>query len=80
MFPKVVKAGAGPHDLGPGNNYDETLPELTTQMSSESDAGFDNRGDSAMDYLNPATSHDPGLELYHHVSSVRRAPPAGCQF
>jgi len=29
--PKVIRAGAGPHDLGPGDNRRGTLPELTAQ-------------------------------------------------
>ena len=31
LFPKVIKAGAGPHDLGPGDNAGDTLPELAVQ-------------------------------------------------
>jgi len=59
IFPKVIKAAAGPHDLGPGNNHDDTYPELTMQLSLDSDTGFD--------------CSDYNLELYHHVSSVCRA-------
>jgi hypothetical protein len=35
MFPKVIRAGAGPHDLGPGDNKGGTFPELTVQSSAE---------------------------------------------
>ena len=56
MFPKVMKAAAGPHDLGPGKNYDETLSELTTNLSRGSDDGYDSSGDD--------------LKLYHNISSV----------
>ena len=69
-FPKLVKAGAGPHDLGPGNNHDETLPELTAQLSLDSDDGYDSGGNPTTNYPSFATSHDSDLELCHHVSSV----------
>ena len=35
FFPKVIRAGAGPHDLGSGDNRGETFPELTVQSDSE---------------------------------------------
>jgi len=35
MFPKVIRAGAGPHDLGPGDNRGGTFPELAVQYGSE---------------------------------------------
>ena len=63
IFPKIMKAAAGPHDLGPGSNYDETLPELTMQLSLDSDTELDCSGSSTA---------DPNLELYHQVSSVCR--------
>ena len=28
LFPKVIRAGAGPHDLGPGDNTGDTFPAL----------------------------------------------------
>jgi len=34
IFPKVVRAGAGPHDLGSGDNRGDTFPELTVQYDS----------------------------------------------
>jgi len=75
MFPKVMKAAAGPHDLGPGKNYDETPSELTTQASWDSDDGYDGSGDSTMGCRSSPTGHDSDLELYHHISSVWQAPP-----
>ena len=74
MFPKVIKAGAGPHDLGSGDNHDEAFPELMVQLSSDSDTGSDSSGDSTTDYSSSVTSYDSGLELFHNVSSVRRSP------
>jgi hypothetical protein len=75
MFPKLIKAAAGPHDLGPGNNYDEALPELTVQLGTDSETGSDSSGDSTTDYSSSVTSYESELELFHNVSSVRRRPP-----
>jgi len=74
MFPRVIKAGAGPHDLGSGNNHDETFPELTVQLNMDSDTGSDSSGDSTTEYSSSITSCDSGLELFHNVSSVRQFP------
>ena len=41
MFPKVIRAGAGPHDLGPGDNTRDTLPELAAYSDAESVVGCD---------------------------------------
>jgi len=35
LFPKVIRAGAGPHDLGPGDNTGDALPELMVQSDAE---------------------------------------------
>ena len=35
MFPKVIRAGAGPHDLGPGDNEGDTFPELMVQSGAQ---------------------------------------------
>jgi len=34
-FPKVIRAGAGPHDLGSGDNEVDTFPELANQSDAE---------------------------------------------
>lgn len=34
VYPQVIRASAGPHDLGSGNNHDESFPELTVQQPS----------------------------------------------
>jgi len=89
MFPKVIKAGAGPHDFGSGENHGETLPEPTTQLIPDSDTGSDSSGDPTTDYStlitsydsglellsSPITSYDSGRELFHNASSVGRSPP-----
>ena len=35
LFPKVIRAGAGPHDLGSGDNEGDTFPELTVHSGAE---------------------------------------------
>ena len=35
LFPKVIRASAGPHDLGPGDNTGNTSPELSVQSGAE---------------------------------------------
>ena len=35
LFPEVIQAGAGPHDLGPGDNTRVTFPELMVQPDVE---------------------------------------------
>ena len=37
LFPTVIRAAAGPHDLGPGDNHDNTFPELTAQQDQTPD-------------------------------------------
>jgi len=35
LFPKVIRASGGPHDLGPGDNTGNTFPELLVQSGAE---------------------------------------------
>ena len=70
MFPKVIRAAAGPHDLGSGNNHDETSPELTMLLSPDPDTESDSSGDSMTDCSSSVTSYDSELELFHSASSV----------
>ena len=35
MFPKVIRAGAGPHDLGSGDNEGDTFPELAVHSGAD---------------------------------------------
>ena len=58
LFPRVIRAGAGPHDLGSGETRGETFPELTVRpdaepVSDDEDPG--GRGDF--------TTNDTGPEL-----------------
>ncbi|KAF9786291.1 hypothetical protein BJ322DRAFT_779696 [Thelephora terrestris] len=57
LFPRVIRAGAGPHDLGPGDNRGDTFPELTARSSAEPM----NDVQDAEEQWDPAIS-DPGSE------------------
>ena len=35
LFPKVIRAGAGPHDLGSGDNAGDIFPALVAQSDTE---------------------------------------------
>ena len=66
MFPKVIKAGAGPHDLGPGNNCDETSPELTV-------SGTEPEGnDDSTSECSGSSTNKSDLEVLYNVFSVSR--------
>ena len=45
FFPKVMRAAAGPHDLGSGQNYDSAFPELTAQPGQAPDVEPDTTSD-----------------------------------
>ena len=40
-FPKLIRAGAGPHDLGPGDNTGGAFPEILAQSDAESTSSDD---------------------------------------
>ena len=54
MFPKVIRAGAGPHDLGPGDNEEDAFPELTVQSNAEHTTSGDE------DLITDDPDSDPG--------------------
>ena len=70
LFPKVIKAGAGPHDCGPGKNDDDVLPELTVQSDTDPDTGPCGSGDLRMDYSSSITDYESEFELFHNAPSV----------
>lgn len=45
LFPRVMKGGAGPHDLGPGQNHDSTFPELAARPDRARELEHDIIGD-----------------------------------
>ena len=69
MFPRVMRAAAGPHDLGPGGHDDEGMPEVEAQSGSDSDSdtmsGFGDYDRS------PVISIDPESDVViHNMTSV----------
>ena len=66
MFPKIIKAAAGPHNFDSGNNCDETFPELTAKFGSDPDPGLD----TGRDPSSSDAGDDPELELCHNAPSV----------
>lgn len=76
MFPTVIRAAAGPHDLGPGGYGDE---ESTGEVQSDSDSGSD-RSDTASSLLDDdmdddrtsVTSIDSESDIVvHNTTTVR---------
>lgn len=58
LFPKVIRAGAGYHDLGSGDNRGDAFPELTVQSDAETTAS----GDEDFGQLWSPTMDDFGSE------------------
>lgn len=73
-IPKVIKAGAGPHDLGPGSRHDGESPKLEARSPSDSDSDrtpslYDNNGD---DERSSATSFESESDtIIHNTTPVR---------
>ena len=57
LFSKVIRAGAGPHDLGPGDNTGGAFPELIVQSDAEAttsdDEGHGRQWAPTADDINP---------------------------
>jgi hypothetical protein len=70
LFPQVIKASAGPHDLGSGENTDDAFPELTMQSDAEHIAGGDDdlEGQWALDA--DGNGSEQGV-VVHNMPSVR---------
>lgn len=82
VFPKIGEAGAGSRDHDPGNNRDETLPELM-HPETDSDTGSNRGGTPTTDGSSSVavTGCEPKPELFHNVSSVCQSlslPPSCC--
>ena len=72
VFPTIIRAGEGPHDLGPGGHDDEGLPEVEAQSDSDPDPNTM----SMSSLRSSATSVDSGFDaVIHNTTSVR---PAWC--
>ena len=71
VFPRVVKAAAGPHDFGPGNNHDGTLSEIMMQLNL-GHAEFGGSGGSSTDHFSSVTGSDSELNTCDDAPLVRR--------
>ena len=60
MFPKVIRAGAGPHDPGSGDNRGDFFPELTVQSDTESTTSSDEDLGGEWDPTIDDTDSEPG--------------------
>jgi hypothetical protein len=74
VFPTVIKAGVGPHDLGPGDRNGEERPEVEVQ--SDSDSGSDTRsslcgGDGDGGRRFTASISSGSDVVIHNMASVR---------
>ena len=61
MFPKVIRAGAGPHDLGSGDNRGDALPELAAQYDGEHTESGDEDLGRQWDPTTDDTSSGPNI-------------------
>ena len=61
MFPKVIRAGAGPHDLGSGDNIGDAFPELTAQPDAESTMSGDENLRGQWDPTTDDTGSEPDI-------------------
>lgn len=74
LLPKVIRAGAGPDDLGSGDNSRETFPELTAQPDAEG-ATSDDEDPARQRYAGHS-----GSEQEVVVRNVPNVPLLPCSF
>jgi hypothetical protein len=66
LFPTLIRAAAGPHDLGPGSNHDNTFPELTTQQDPRPNHEDDPMsGDEVQNLIAGSGHSDPDVVVYN---------------
>ncbi|KAF9789356.1 hypothetical protein BJ322DRAFT_530970 [Thelephora terrestris] len=72
LFPKVIRAGAGPHDLSPGNNGGGTFPESTVALDDD----FATSGDDLKGQWCTSTGADDSKPdiVVHNAEYVRFLP------
>ena len=78
VFPRVMRAAAGPHDLGPGAHDDEELPEVGAQSDSDSDS--DTTSGFGDDDRSSVTSMDSESDVVVHNTVSVRLRHALCSF
>ena len=64
LFPRVIRAGAGPHDLGSGEGRGDTFPELTTCPAAEPMADDQDPG-GQRDLSADDTGSDPDMVIHN---------------
>jgi hypothetical protein len=71
FFPMLIRAAAGPHDLGPGNNHDNTFPELMARQDPipGHEVEGPTSGDEERDLIADDTHSDLGV-VVHNVPDV----------
>jgi len=74
LFPTVIRAAVGPHDLGPGARNNEELPEVEAQSDSASDSNivssvWDEGEDHDMSFVTSIGSESD--IVIHNMVSVR---------
>ena len=71
-IPRVIRAAAGPHDLGPGGHDDEKSP---LEVQCDSDSSSDTVSSPFDDDRSSSTSIDSGSDIViHNTTSVRFSP------
>lgn len=72
MFPTIIKAAVGPHDLGPGSRDDEESPKVEAQFHSDSDSDTMSGLQDGDDDRSSAPTIDPESDIVvHNTTSVR---------
>lgn len=77
MFPTVITASAGPHDLGPGGRDDGESPKVEAQ--SDSDSGSDTMSSLCDDHWDDDKSSVTSVSsesdiVVHNITTVRPLP------
>ena len=66
FFPKLIRAGAGPHDLGPGHNHSDIFPGLMTQQDTAPNHDDDPMsGGEAQDPITEDAYSDADIVVYN---------------
>ena len=70
VFREVIRAGAGPHDLGSGDSRGGVFPELTVRTSAESTTSDDEDPGGQWDHTTDDTGSDADI-VVHNTPHVR---------
>jgi hypothetical protein len=70
IFPKMIRAGAGPHDLGSGDNIGGVFPELTVQSDVERTTADNGLVEGQRDLNADDDGSEQGV-VVHNAPSVR---------